>query len=259
MMQKLIIVMAAVAFADAALACAAITKKGTLCKRSPAPGSAYCWQHGGGRQSSTTQHRDIEDYADSSHQNDASDQRPLVKTFLGVKIGAHAKMINGVTIKGEKKRKRVSIRPFRQFRKATITFSQDDRVAGVESRFTLSPKKTKDDAIKEAGEVLKTLESKLGVKFKRPDTVNFSSTPVYINGINFGAPSSPIVWDYEYSDPRTISIRVMVEKTQVENKALKGPNVPAKLDVWEVILSFRANNTNQPNWFDLVADGMELP
>lgn len=28
-------------------ACAAITKKGTLCKRAPSPGSQYCWQHGG--------------------------------------------------------------------------------------------------------------------------------------------------------------------------------------------------------------------
>lgn len=28
-------------------ACAAITKKGTQCKRAPSPGSQYCWQHGG--------------------------------------------------------------------------------------------------------------------------------------------------------------------------------------------------------------------
>lgn len=28
-------------------ACAAITKKGTQCKREPVPGSQYCWQHGG--------------------------------------------------------------------------------------------------------------------------------------------------------------------------------------------------------------------
>lgn len=28
-------------------ACAAITKKGTQCKRKPVPGSQYCWQHGG--------------------------------------------------------------------------------------------------------------------------------------------------------------------------------------------------------------------
>ncbi|HYG76327.1 MAG TPA: hypothetical protein VEK08_15080 [Planctomycetota bacterium] len=32
--------------ADAA-ACAAITQKGTVCKRAASPGSAYCWQHGG--------------------------------------------------------------------------------------------------------------------------------------------------------------------------------------------------------------------
>lgn len=30
-----------------AFACAAITKKGTQCKRAPSPGSQYCWQHGG--------------------------------------------------------------------------------------------------------------------------------------------------------------------------------------------------------------------
>ena len=28
-------------------ACAAITKRGTQCKRAPSPGSQYCWQHGG--------------------------------------------------------------------------------------------------------------------------------------------------------------------------------------------------------------------
>lgn len=30
-----------------AIACAAITQKGTQCKRAPSPGSQYCWQHGG--------------------------------------------------------------------------------------------------------------------------------------------------------------------------------------------------------------------
>ena len=34
------------------LACDAITKKGTKCKRAPMPGSQYCWQHGG-RQTNT--------------------------------------------------------------------------------------------------------------------------------------------------------------------------------------------------------------
>ena len=45
-MKKLLCVIMAIA-AIQAFACAAITKKGTQCKRAPSPGSIYCWQHGG--------------------------------------------------------------------------------------------------------------------------------------------------------------------------------------------------------------------
>lgn len=47
-MKKIMIVfMLVVMSAIQAFACAATTKKGTLCKRAPVPGSQYCWQHGG--------------------------------------------------------------------------------------------------------------------------------------------------------------------------------------------------------------------
>lgn len=46
-MKKLILLIMAVGLTLELLACAAVTKKGTLCKRAPSPGSQYCWQHGG--------------------------------------------------------------------------------------------------------------------------------------------------------------------------------------------------------------------
>ena len=48
LMKELILTFAVIALTIAqAFACAAITKKGTQCKRAPSPGSQYCWQHGG--------------------------------------------------------------------------------------------------------------------------------------------------------------------------------------------------------------------
>lgn len=48
MMRKVVLLACAVVLAVVqAYACAAITKKGTQCKRAPSPGSEYCWQHGG--------------------------------------------------------------------------------------------------------------------------------------------------------------------------------------------------------------------
>ena len=44
LMMAAVCLMAAMTFAAQ---CAAITKKGTQCKRNASPGSEYCWQHGG--------------------------------------------------------------------------------------------------------------------------------------------------------------------------------------------------------------------
>ena len=44
---RLVLAFCAMLVAVQAFACAAITKKGTQCKRAPSPGSQYCWQHGG--------------------------------------------------------------------------------------------------------------------------------------------------------------------------------------------------------------------
>ena len=44
---RLLLASCAMLVAVQAFACAAITKKGTQCKRAPSPGSQYCWQHGG--------------------------------------------------------------------------------------------------------------------------------------------------------------------------------------------------------------------
>ena len=45
--KRLMLAFCAMLVAVQAFACAAITKKGTQCKRAPSPGSQYCWQHGG--------------------------------------------------------------------------------------------------------------------------------------------------------------------------------------------------------------------
>lgn len=47
MKTKIILLMSAILSAQLLFACAAITKKGKQCRRSPSPGSIYCWQHGG--------------------------------------------------------------------------------------------------------------------------------------------------------------------------------------------------------------------
>lgn len=47
MKKTIIVLMVIVLSAVQAFACAAITKKGTQCKRAPSPGAQYCWQHGG--------------------------------------------------------------------------------------------------------------------------------------------------------------------------------------------------------------------
>ena len=44
---RLMLAFCAMLAAVQVFACAAITKKGTQCKRAPSPGSQYCWQHGG--------------------------------------------------------------------------------------------------------------------------------------------------------------------------------------------------------------------
>ena len=46
-MKKIVVALVVLMAVVQAFACAAITKKGTQCKRAPSPGSLYCWQHGG--------------------------------------------------------------------------------------------------------------------------------------------------------------------------------------------------------------------
>lgn len=46
-LKKLAVCIAVMLTAASLFACAAITKKGTRCKRAPSPCSQYCWQHGG--------------------------------------------------------------------------------------------------------------------------------------------------------------------------------------------------------------------
>lgn len=46
-MRKIVMMLVILLTVVQTFACAAITKKGTQCKRAPSPGSQYCWQHGG--------------------------------------------------------------------------------------------------------------------------------------------------------------------------------------------------------------------
>lgn len=47
MLSAFVVVTFLLLFSENVSACAAITQKGTVCKRAASPGSAYCWQHGG--------------------------------------------------------------------------------------------------------------------------------------------------------------------------------------------------------------------
>lgn len=53
-MRKFVLFIALTLFSLEILACAALTSKGTMCKRAPVPGSLYCWQHGGKATSSSS-------------------------------------------------------------------------------------------------------------------------------------------------------------------------------------------------------------
>jgi len=84
--------------ADAA-ACAAITKKGTVCKRPASPGSAYCWQHGG----STKAERDAA-YVKTQANEPAAEQAKAaaeasVLTVARIVDGDTLVLSNGVTVR----------------------------------------------------------------------------------------------------------------------------------------------------------------
>ena len=268
--MKRIVVFLILAFTTPAFSCDAITKRGTRCKRASAPGSNYCWQHGGGRASSSYLSGGATIHSpDTPLTNGGASENVLptprhklvVKSFLGIPIGALAKKIQGTTIKGNTTAKLVKIRPFRNFSKAAVNFTGDgERVYEITSEYMFSPKVSKESVFKEADAILKIFESKCGVKFRKIDGSSgyypvggaLGSIGGYIGGGGFQ-------WDYEHYESRFIHIRLTCKRGKVANKTLLGPNTPRELDTWKMVLSFRALNTHEANWHDLFIDGIALP
>ncbi len=58
--------------ASQVFACAAITKKGTRCMRAPAPGSEFCWQHGGKSASSSSRGNGLDALSKKDYERDVS-------------------------------------------------------------------------------------------------------------------------------------------------------------------------------------------
>lgn len=267
--MKQIVALILSVYISSALACDAITKKGTRCKRASAPGSNYCWQHGGGRASSSYLGGTTIRTSDTSLTNGGtlenvpkpSCPKLTVRSFLGVQIGTLARQVNGVTIKGNPNAKLVSIRSLRNFSKATVNFTRDDeRVYEITSEYIFSPKTPKEGVFKEADAILKIFESKSGVKFRRVGGYSgYYSGGSALNRIGGSFGGSDLAWDYEYYESKYIHIRLTCKRGRVANKTLLGPNTPKELDTWKVVLSFRALNTQEPNWYDLFKNGIALP
>ena len=268
--MKQIVVFVLVAFISSAFACNAITKRGTRCQRASAPGSNYCWQHGGGRVSSShlsggTAIRS----SDTSLTNGGAFenvhkppcQKLIVKSFLGVPIGALARKVQGTTIKGKSNAKFVSVRSFRNFTKATVNFTGgNERVYEITSERIFPPKVPKEEVIKEADAILKIFESKGGVEFRKiGGSSGYYSAGSALGRIggNFGG--SAFEWDYEYYESSLFLIRLTCKRERVTNKTLLGPNTPRELDTWKIVLSFRVLNTKELNWYDLFMNGIALP
>jgi len=120
-----------------------------------------------------------------------------------------------------------------------------------------SPKVPKEGVFKEADDILKIFESKSGIKFRKiGDHYSGWSTLGRIGGSLGGG---VFEWDYEYYEPRFIHIRLTCKRGKVANKTLFGPNTPRELDTWKIVLSFRALNTQEPNWHDSFTNGIALP
>ena len=257
-------------FITSAFACDAITKRGTRCRRASAPGSNYCWQHGGGRATSpylpggTTIHSSdapLTNVGDFENVPKPPCHKLIVKSFLGIPIGALAKRIQGTTVKGKHNAKLVSIRSFRNFSKATVYFTGDnERVYEITSEYRFSPKVAKESVFKEADAILKIIESKSGVKFrKQGGTYGYYSGGSALDRIGANFSGGNLEWDYEYYESRFIDIRLTCRREKVTNKTLLGPNTPRELDTWRIVLSFRALNTQESNWYDLFKNGIALP
>lgn len=268
--MKQIVVLIFVAFISSAFACDAITKRGTRCKRASAPGSNYCWQHGGGSarpsylSGGTTIHS-----SDASLRNggtfDNGSKQPchklIVKSFLGIPIGALAKRVQGTTIKENPNARLVTVRSFRKFSRATVNFTRDnERVCGITSEYMFPTKVPKESVFKEADAILKIFESKSGVKFRKiGGSSGYYSGGGAIGRIGGSIGGGTLEWDYEYYESMFVHIRLTCKRGKVANKGLRGPNIPTELDTWKIVLSFHVLNTQEPNWHELFIDGITLP
>lgn len=165
-----------------------------------------------------------------------------VKSFLGVKIGALENEVTGKAIKGRANEKEVTIKPFRKFTKGVVTFSEDGRrVCKISSEFKMRAGASKEDAVKEAEEIVKQLEAQSGVKLKK----------VLYNG-----------WldrEYVYFDPLFATLSVVIRVENVASKGMKGPYIPKTVTVYKIGISYTVTNTLDEDWYELCEEGIALP
>ncbi len=261
-MNKILIFAAVIVASVSAIAaqCAGVTKKGKQCKRQAAPGSAYCWQHGGssvpaapkGTSIKNLEAEDKPSAATSPIVSNSVKTNLLVKSFLGVSVGSNIKKITGVPIQGKSNAKLVTIRTFRRFSKATVLYLPDrGEIYGVTADCIFSDKTGKEDAFKEATSIRQAIELKCGIKFKTIAGGGYSSP---VGGAIWTAPEC----SYEYFEPGRLDMRITCAPTKIENKGMKGPNVPTHLNAWKLSLSFTILNAKQTDLASF-ANGLELP
>ena len=128
----------------------------------------------------------------------------------------------------------------------------------INSEYIFPPKATKEAAYKEADAILKIIEAKSGIKFRKIGGYNLNgSSALGRIGANFGG--GTLDWDYEYYESGFVHIRLTCRHTKVENKTLHGPNTQRELDAWKIVLSFRVLNTDETNWHEFFSEGIALP
>ena len=248
-MKKILImgIVMVVSASAIAVQCGGTTKKGARCRRQATAGSAYCWQHSGGGASvapegsaKTGTSGEKKSFATTNFVDYSAEKTNLVvRSFLGVPVGADSKGIAGTAIKGKDNAKLVTIRAFRRFSKATVTYlPENGKIYSVKSDCTLSAKTAKEDVFKEAASIRDSIESKCGIKFKANGGGGYYSS---VGGAIWSAPE----WDYEYFEPGNLDMRITCTPTTVDNKGMQGPNIPSRLKAWKISLSFRLINTKQ--------------
>ena len=219
-------------------ACAAITKKGTQCKRAPSPGSIYCWQHGGKNSLSVPA---VNESGGEAVNTNCVKRLLDIKSFLGIQFGVPASKIGGYGVKGDKNRRDVQLpRPFRSFKRAIVTFDPSSGLSKtITTEFALPVRKSKEEAMKEFEDVKAIVEQKYSIRISRcvlPPIRTRVSDRLVSMGLASGNPDPNKIRSEFYADDN-FCIDIACRTYEVPNKAMKGPNVSSTLRAYKIVLS----------------------